>query len=283
MKILIIDGMNFLHRARSGFMAGENPVVFNSFRNLRALVGIHTPDRVYFVLEGHPKQRIDMLPTYKANRIIETVGDGETPNPELEKKLVDRESFYRQVNLITDLLCKHFPITVIKHQNYECDDVIYNLIKRDKQHEYVVASNDSDFIQLLDEFDNVKVYNPMLKSYMQKPDFDYVIWKSLRGDGSDNIKGLPGIGDKTAAKIMDDPDKLMTLFENSEFKEKFNQNYSLIKFIDFLDEDDFNKMEKSSPIKNWDAVNEHFQKWDFQSILKEKSWEKFIQTFDSLI
>jgi hypothetical protein len=82
---------------------------------------------------------------------------------------------------------------------------------------------------------------------------------------------------------MDDPDKLMTLFENSEFKEKFNQNYSLIKFIDFLDEDDFNKMEKSSPIKNWDAVNEHFQKWDFQSILKEKSWEKFIQTFDSLI
>jgi 5'-3' exonuclease len=283
MKILFIDGMNFLHRARSGFMAGENPVVFNAFRNLRALVGIHTPDKVFFVLEGHPQQRINILPSYKANRIIESVGDGEIPNPELEKKLVDRESFYRQVNLVLELLQNNFPIHVVKHPDYECDDTIHNLIKMQAfDDQIIVASNDSDFTQLLNEYDNVQVYNPMLKSYVEKPDFDYVVWKSLRGDGSDNIKGLPGVGDKTALKIINDPDKLMKLFESDENKNQFNENYSLIKFIDFVG-DEYQKLICSTPARNWNVVKERFQKWDFQSILKEKSWDKFVQTFDVLI
>lgn len=283
MKILFIDGMNFLHRARSGFMAGDNPVVFNSFRNLRALIGIHTPDKVYFVLEGHPQQRIDILPSYKANRIIESVGDRETPNPELEKKLVDRESFYRQVNLVLELLQNNFPIHVVKHPDYECDDTIHNLIKmQSSDTECVVASNDSDFTQLLNEYDNVQVYNPMLKSYVEKPDFDYVVWKSLRGDGSDNIKGIPGVGDKTAIKIINDPDKLMKLFENAENKKQFNENYSLIKFIDFVG-DEYEKLICSTPAKNWDVVFDTFEKWDFKSLTKEKSWEKFKSTFNELI
>lgn len=278
MKILCIDGFNFLHRARAGFNMGDYPVVFNFFRNLRAQIELHKPTRVYFVLEGHPHRRYDLLPEYKANRRIE----GDITDPAVAKKRAELESFFRQTDLIIELLKKYFPISVVRHPEYECDDVIYNLIKQSSTAvPWVVVSNDTDFTQLLNEFNHVKVYNPMSKTYVEEPPFDYVTWKALRGDGSDNIPGLPGIGDKTAEDLVNDPDKLKALFQNQELAKMFLRNHQLIKFPTWSEVDSL-QMTCSQPVRDWDSVAQKFEEWLFRSMLKEGAWQKYTGTFEQL-
>jgi|SRR6478609_412071 len=281
MTILCIDGFNFLHRARAGFTLGDHPICFNFFRNFRALVELHKPTRVIFVLEGHPKQRYELMPSYKANRRIDVV-EGEPVEPEVAKKVADLKSFLRQANLIVDLLTKHFPVSVVRHPDHECDDVIYNLIKRSSSATpWVVASNDSDFTQLLNEFSNVRIYNPMTKAYVEAPPYDYVTWKALRGDGSDNIPGLTGVGDAIAEELVNDDIGMKKLFEDKALADQFSLNYRLIKFIDWTDEEAM-QMTSSSPAKDWDAVAAKFGEWLFRSLLKEGTWDKYKATFDTL-
>ena len=69
MKILIADGYNLLYRSRTGWGQGDNPIVFNFLRSFKALVEKFNPDKTYFVLEGRPKKRKDLLPEYKAQRV----------------------------------------------------------------------------------------------------------------------------------------------------------------------------------------------------------------------
>ena len=270
--VLVIDGMNFLHRARSGWTMGPAPVVFYFMRNFRALVEQFKPTRVYFVLEGHPAQRIAMLPEYKANRLVE---QGTPEHQELAK-------FFEQVGTIVKHLSMHFPVSVIRHPRFECDDTIYNLIKRSSSAiEWTVASNDSDFTQLLNEFGNVKVYNPMMKTLVEATDYDYVTWKSLRGDGSDNIPGIPGVGDKGAEAYLDDPEALEKLLSVPENARIFERNMELNQFITWSDEDAL-EMLCSSSTKDWEPLRELFTGYDFKSLLKDKTWDKFVSTFEPL-
>lgn len=277
-NVVIIDGQNFLHRARVGFQIGDYSVAFNFFRNLRAIVEQLKATRVIFVLEGHPKKRYESLPEYKANRKVQ----GDPDDPKVIKKKKELESFFRQTKLCIDLMKESFPISVVKHADFECDDTIYNLIKRGSSAiNYTVVSNDSDFTQLLNEFNNVKIYNPMAKKYVDHPDCCYVTWKALRGDGSDNIPGIPGIGNKTADVLVNDAEKLAKLFEDKEKAAIFERNYELIKFSTWTDEE-ATEMTSSSPNRDWNNVCAKFTEWEFKSILKEPSWTKFRSTFDSL-
>ena len=272
MAILVIDGMNFLHRARGGWQLGPAPVIFNFMRNFRSLIEQFKPSRVYFVLEGKPQQRKDILPEYKANRVVE----------EGTQEAADRQKFFVQVDEIVGLLKTVFPVSVVRHPRFECDDTIYNLIKRSSQaNEWIVASNDTDFIQLLNEFPNVKIWNPMKKGYVDTPPYDYVVWKALRGDGSDNIPGIPGIGDKTAEALATDLDNLQEFLFDPDKAEIFVRNCELIKFITWSEED-MVEMTSSSPTPNWDVVKGVFEKYEFKSFLKEDAWSKFVQTFESL-
>jgi 5'-3' exonuclease len=243
---------------------------------------MHSPSRVVFVLEGVPRQRLAVMPEYKANRKIDVDIDGEAVDPKDKKRLDDLKNFFRQKELIVDLLTKHFPVSVVRHPDYECDDVIYNLIRKSTTAVlWVVASNDSDFTQLLNEFEHVKVYNPMLKTYVQQTPYDYVSWKALRGDGSDNIHGIPGIGDKTAEELLDDAEKLGALFKDKDVAEQFSRNYMLIKFHTWTDSDG-EAMTSSEPERDWDAVAAKFGEWEFKSLLKDKTWDKFTATFEPL-
>lgn len=281
MTTLIIDGANFIHRSEGGWQGGDVPIVFNFFRSLRALVEQFNPQRVIFVLEGHPKKRHDAFAEYKANRKILIV-EGVKPDEKTQKRIDQRARYFRQSDLIISLLQEAFPISVVRHPDHECDDVIYNLIKRASSAvDFTVVSNDTDFTQLLCEFDNVCIYNPMLKEFVAKPDVDYVTWKALRGDGSDNIPGIPGIGDKTADELMSDPDKLALLFEDKAKADIFERNYNLIKFDTWTNED-ADLMTSSIPKLDKDRIQEAFKGWEFNSILKEKSWDKYVATFAKL-
>lgn len=291
-RILCVDYHNFLHRSRSGFTSGDYSIIFNFFRGLRAQVELHKPTRVIFADEGHPRAKHELLqptgePTetgkvvgYKANRIIVSG----TP------QAMAHASFMRQADEIWKLLVTCFPVSLIRHHDYEADDTIYNVIKRSSSAvPWLVVSNDSDFTQLVQQFSWVQVYNPMSKTYVVPPAYDYVTWKALRGDASDNIPGIPGVGDKTAEKLASsllvDAKEFNAFFSEPETKHKrseiFARNQKLIQFTDWSDEQAL-EMTSSSPTRDWEAVALAFSRWGFRSLLKEKTWEKFKSTFDPL-
>lgn len=276
--ILAIDGYNFLHRSRSGFTKGEYAICFNFFRGLKALVEQFQPTRVVFVTEGRPVSRLESFPEYKAQRRVPITDP---------KKQVEMDSFLRQKELIFKLL-ESFPISVMRHPEHEADDVIYNLIRRSSTAvPWVVASNDTDFIQLLNEFDHVKLYNPMTKEFVIKPDYDYVSFKSFKGDGSDNIPGIPGVGPQTALTLVRGTSETRQKFFDSSpnAEDIWAKNYDLIKFFEFNDHEQGQITSASPSLPKHEcieAIRSQFDWWKFQSILKEPSWSKYVATFDPL-
>ena len=272
-QVLIIDFMNLCHRARSGFLMGPAPVVYNFFRQFKSLVDQFKPDKIYVVLEGRPVQRYELLPEYKATRRIN----------EDDPKYAELQKFFKQKNEIVELLSTRFPVSVVRHGTSECDDTIYNLIKYSStKTSLTVVSNDSDFIQLLQEFNHVKIWNPMKKQYVVAPEnYDYVTWKSLRGDGSDNIPGIPGVGDKTAANLASNPDKLSKFLADPQHADIFTRNHNLISFCHWSEEER-TKMTSTSPEKGWNDVKAAFDGHGFKSLTKDGSWEKFTGCFERL-
>lgn len=274
--ILVIDGHNFMHRARSGFTKGRYAVVYNFFRNLRAQIELHSPTRVYFVLEGHPRARYEMMEGYKANRVIDPQAE-----PKKHQTMVE---FHRQVRIIVGLMKEYLPISVIRHPDHECDDTIFNLVNRSSRAiPWTIVSNDSDFVQLLTQFSNVNLYNPMKKEYVEEPEYDYLVWKALRGDGSDCIPGIPGVGDKTAAKLALDLDNLPGWLGSDKNREEiFLRNLALIKFMTWSDDESLQVQSWLRQSPDWGGFALGFKSMGFKSMLRDKTWKKFTSTFDSL-
>ena len=261
MKVLLLDAYNLIHRARSGFTKGEWPVIYNFFRGLRPLVEKFNPDQVYFVLEGNPKFRKHLSgELYKSNR--KSPGD----------------AFHRQKAAIINLIKECLPFTTIRHPDLECDDVIATLscIHARQNDECVIISSDSDFIQLLN-FIDIKLYNPVKKSFIEKPDYDYVTWKALRGDATDNIKGIKGVGDKTAHKLVSQPELLKEFLQKPSHFDVFEKNVNLIRLVDFSN--DLSMLEYTNGIANFDVLEKSFNDLGFSSMTKEKTWKKYIETF----
>jgi len=270
-KILILDGHNLLHRSRSGFQRGEYSVVYNFFRQFRSLVEQHRPDTIWFVLEGTPKAREALLPEYKANRIVK----------EGTKEHQALQDFFRQVGIIVPLLKSAFPVSVIRHPDYECDDIISELVRRNCEDDCTVVSNDSDFTQLLDDYEHVKIWNPMKKCWVEQFECNYVTWKSLRGDQCDNVPGIPGIGDKRALTIASDPHLLRDFLSDELIAEQFAKNVDLIKF-ETLSDVQWEQCEISVGECCMDTVKHEFNMMGFKSIT-EKGWEKFSSTFERIV
>jgi len=270
--ILVVDFMNIAHRARSGFVDGEFAVVYNFLRQFKALVSQFDPDKVYVAMEGHPKHRHAISPIYKANRIV----------AEDDPKAADLAKFFVQCDIIKDLLQRRFPVSCIQHDDYEADDTIANVILNSSTSiDWIIASSDTDFIQLLDKRVGIQLYNPVRKEFIQSPEYDYVTWKALRGDLTDNIPGIPGCGDKTATKLAMavGTDYFSDYLRKDKRAEIFNTNLSLIDFAEWSVEE-MGKMNCSSPAKDWNEVKEKLAGMAFKSIIKDDSWKKFTDTFN---
>lgn len=272
MTILAIDFMNQAHRARSGFQLGPAPVVYNFFRQFKALVDQFKPTRIYVALEGRPVHRYEAMGEYKANRKVEAD----------DPRAKELEKFFKQKDVIVDLLKNHFPVSVVRHPTSECDDTLANLIRRSSSAvPWVLVSSDTDFIQLLQEHDNLRIYNPVQKKFVEAPDYPYVTWKALRGDPTDNIPGVPGVGDKTADKLASDPELLAEFITRPDVETVFTRNYDLIRFKDWSPEE-VELMTSSSPAKDWQVVKDVFAGYGFNSMVKDEAWHKFTSSFDNL-
>lgn len=264
MKVLLLDGYNLMYRARYGFAKGPHAAIFSFFRSLRPLVEKFDPDIVYFVLEGYPQQRMDLLPEYKATRVFD-----------------DKDDFQRQKKFIIELMKHNFPIHVVRHPAHECDDVIGNLVMHThKTDECVIVSTDTDFIQLYNTCQNVKIYNPVKKSFVEGVGYDYVTWKALRGDGSDNISGFFGIGDKKALAMASDSSILEEFLSAGENRQLFEKNRTLIKFFDLSN--DMSLLETDPPVHDWDNLRKIFSELGFYSMTNDTAWKKYVATFQRL-
>ena len=270
MKVVLFDAMNLIHRARNSFQKGDHPLTYQFFRSLKPLLEKFKPDLAYFVLEGKPKHRKQAMPGYKSNR----------------PKLPD--SFWRQQGEILRIM-ESLPIVQIRHPDYECDDVIANLAKYHSRsgNEVVIISGDSDFIQVFDSMDRdlVNIYNPIKKQMVEKPNYPYLEWKALRGDVSDNIPGIKGVGDKTALKLINDAELLEGLLADPEKRKTFELNKSLIRFHwfeDFSDNLRNEGVEILIPNPSLDSVMNEFKNMEFKSMTSDKYWPKFKQAFDPL-
>ena len=272
MTILAIDFMNQAHRARSGFQLGPAPVVFNFFRQFRALVGKFKPTRIYVALEGKPVKRHSALAEYKANRIV-------APD---DPRAADLQKFFEQTSVIVDLLTKHFPVSVIRHPLHEADDTLANVIKASSTAvDWILVSSDTDFIQLLHDRPNLRLFNPVRNEFIAAPEYDYCVWKALRGDATDNIPGIPGIGDKTAEKLALDPEALGEKLSDPSIAEIFSRNYDLIRFVEWSDEERM-QMTSSSPTQGWGVVKTVFEGYGFNSMVREDLWQKYVTSFENL-
>ena len=260
MKILVADGYNLLYRARTGFYKGENPIIFNFIRSFKALVEKFHPDIIYFVIEGSPKARLELLPEYKGQRTYS-----------------DHDDFRRQREMCIDILKEHFPVIVARHEDHECDDVIGAIVNNiHRSDECTIISTDTDFIQLIDKkYERVNLYNPVKKEFVVAPNYDYVAWKALTGDKSDNIEGFKRVGPATAEKLVTSKEKLDKFLDTEEKLTKFNKNIQLIK----LEEVEVDKIQMSSCKYNSGAVKKIFEELKFDSLLNEKYWQNFERVF----
>ena len=266
-NILLLDGYNLIYRARySGMNKGNHSTIFNFFRGIRPLVEKFNPDIAYFVLEGKPVKRLELSPDYKGQRVYD-----------------DKDDFNRQRRAIIKILKDFFPFVVVKHDEFECDDIINHLANINHLNDNVtIISSDTDFIQSVNN--NIKLYNPVRKKYIEGTEYDYVSWKSLVGDKSDNIEGFKGIGNKKAIKLLSESDKLDEFLSLTENKIKFDKNKFMIRFHKLSNEEieniSYNYLEE---LPNWPKLKEIFQMYEFSSLTnKEKSWNNFINTFKNL-
>jgi len=268
-KVIILDGYNLMYRARYATrFRTETSAIFNFFRSLRSIYEEFDFDIAYMVLEGKPVKRIEATKklfgesTYKAQRVYE-----------------DKDNFSSQRKEIQEILKEAFPIKIVKHPYHECDDICnYYANHVHKNDEVTIISSDTDFIQSINE--KTKLYNPLKKVYIKKPEFDYVLFKALKGDSSDNIEGFKGVGEKTALKLCSDIKKLNEFIDSEEKTSKLLHNKFMVKFHEI---DDLENIKIISEGKKFNEkyVFDKFTKYEFKSIIEnEKYWEKFKETFN---
>ncbi len=215
-KVVIVDTFNFLHRAfhaiPKSFRAPDNTptnAVYGVSSMLISLIKETNPDCLIAALDSQkPTFRSEEFSNYKAQR------------KEMDEELkVQIPLVFKSIDLIG--------ITKLNCEGYEADDVIGTLVTKLKSEaEIFIVSNDKDMWQLLDT--HVHVLIPNTKGGFEKIDqeeankrleFDkkYLIdFKALRGDVSDNIPGVYGIGEVTAKKLIEKYNTVEEIYKHIE-------------------------------------------------------------------
>jgi 5'-3' exonuclease len=163
---------------------------------------------------------VDLIPSYKAHRVEYVVTDG----PDVEEVPDPLEV---QVPIILDVL-EAFGIAVVGADGYEADDVIGTL-SQDAGMPVDVVTGDRDLFQLVDDDNDVRVlyiargvgrHERVTNSVVQdKYGIDgrqYADFAALRGDPSDGLPGVNGIGEKTAATLLQRFDTIAGLRQAAE-------------------------------------------------------------------
>jgi DNA polymerase-1 len=271
---LFLDSYNLIHRSRfdwgGGLAIGENQIVYNFLKSIKPILEKFNPKKVYFILDGAPKARLEADSEYKANR----TQDSSTPEEEAYW-----DSFHKQKRTIINLAKELLPFTTVYHPDFECDDILAYLATT-TDGDNVIISSDTDFIQALDISDRVKLWNPVSQQFRERLDVDYTKYKAMVGDKTDNIPGVKGIGKVGAIKILKDEALLAQKMSIATFKEQFEHSYRLVKFENIgLIKD---QLQFYQGFFSEEELEVLFKNLDFKLMLQEPYFSKYVEVMEKL-
>nr|WP_281283776.1 5'-3' exonuclease [Nocardioides dongxiaopingii] len=213
-RLLLLDSASMYFRAFFGMpeYAAPDGTNVNAVRGMldyvSRLVDQYRPTDLVCCWDDdwRPQWRVDLIPSYKAHRVVEEV----TSAPDVEEV---PDPLELQVPILREVL-EAFGIAVIGAPGYEADDVIGTLATGAGQPVDIVTG-DRDLFQLVDDAAEVrvlyigkgvgrheKVDNGWVREKYAIDAHQYADFATLRGDASDGLPGVPGVGEKTAATLL---------------------------------------------------------------------------------
>ena len=287
-RLFLVDAYALIFRGYYAFI--KNPRINSKGVDTSAIMGFmnslldvikrERPDHLAVCFDkGGSVDRVEMFEAYKANR-------DETP-----------EAIKIAVPYIQNILkAMHIPIMV--KEGYEADDVIGTLSKQAEKEGYktFMVTPDKDFAQLVSE--NIFMYKPVFgggyetwgipevqkKFEVERPE-QVIDFLGMMGDSSDNIPGLPGVGEKTAKKFIQTYGSMEGLLANThELKGKMKEKVEASKELGMLSKE-LARIMLDVPVKFDDKdfelnhpdiqkVTEIFQELEFRRLT-----DNFLKTF----
>jgi 5'-3' exonuclease len=224
--LLLLDGASMWFRSYYGVPSSitspdGRPVnaVRGFLDSVAVVIARHRPGRlvVCLDLDWRPQFRVDRIPSYKAHRVKQESPDGSPPRVKMAEEVPDELSL--QVDMIEAIL-DAFGICTGGAAGFEADDVIGTLAARERCDPVVVVSGDRDLLQVVND-DPVPIRvlylgRGLTKATLMGPrevaerfgvpahraGAGYAELALLRGDPSDGLPGVAGIGEKTAATLL---------------------------------------------------------------------------------
>lgn len=287
-RLFLVDAYALIFRGYYAFI--KNPRINSKGEDTSAIMGFmnslldvikrERPDHLAVCFDkGGSADRVEMYQEYKANR-------DETP-----------EGIKTAIPYIYEILkAMHIPIVV--KAGFEADDIIGTLAKQAEKEGYqtFMVTPDKDFAQLVSE--NIFMYRPMFgggyetwgipevqKKFEVTDPLQVIDFLGMMGDASDNIPGLPGVGEKTAKKFLAAYGSMENLLANThelkgKMKEKIEASGALgllskklaTIMLDVPVEFDAKDFEMSEP--DIPKVTEIFQELEFRRLI-----DNFLKTF----
>lgn len=275
--LYLVDGSSYIYRAYYAIRHLSSPdgfptnAIYGFIQMLLKLLKDHNPQHVAVVFDaGRTTFRTEMYPEYKANRAAMP------------------DDLHVQMDPIREVV-RAFNIPTLELQGYEADDIIGALAKRfaDRGGDVVVVTGDKDLMQIVTErvtlLDTMKGKVSGIAEVIERfgvgPELVIDIL-GLAGDSSDNIPGVPGIGEKTATKLILEFESLDNLLEradeikgkNGERLREFREQALLSRRLATIEcnvplEVDLETLIACEPDQK--ALNELFKKYGFTSLIKE--------------
>ncbi len=282
-KLVLIDGNSLLYR---GFFAMRalttsaglhTNAIYSFTMMLLTLLEDQKPDVIICAWDKGKTFRHDEYPEYKGTRKA-------TPPELTEQAPLARE------------LVQAFRIPTVTAPGYEADDIIGTLAKQGEEsgYEVVIVSGDLDALQLVTAhvrvmttvkgvtdtviYDEAKV----LERYGLKPD-QLADYRALKGDASDNIPGVPGIGEKTAATLLQEYGTAENVFANAanlkpprvqaavaanEESLTLSKRLAVIVRDVPLPDVDLPALDADPYEPDWDAVRDLFERLEFRTLVR---------------
>ena len=211
MTLMLLDSGSLWYRAYYGMpdtLTADDGTPVNAIRGFldmsARLIATYNPDRMVVCLDGEwrPSWRVELFPAYKANRLEDEESDEEA----------EPDTLTPQIPILLDLL-DEFGIPMVGVDDYEADDVMATYAHTHAGPTRIVTG-DRDLFQLVDDKRDIKVaylakgisahdlvdLNFIAQKY-SIPGDRYAMFATFRGDASDGLPGVKGIGEKGAALI----------------------------------------------------------------------------------
>ncbi|MDR0617448.1 MAG: DNA polymerase I [Endomicrobium sp.] len=280
-RFFIIDGNAYIHRAYHALP----PLTTTNNQQVNAVYGFikllfkiknnFKPDFMIVCFDFPSKNfRHQIFVEYKANR------------KPLEVGLISQMPIAREV-------VDGLDIKKIEIKGYESDDLIATLVEKNKQNnvETVIVTGDKDILQLVDNSQNVLVWNDskdvmyddnkVVEKYGISP-VQIVDMLSLMGDSVDNVPGIKGIGEKTAIKLVQEYNTLENILKNASSIKgnvgkllcQYRDSALLSKKLVELKKDvplEYNLEDFRTKNLNLDKAISFFEKYEFKSLIEKVS------------